>query len=117
MGEVATIVTPDTILRWHRQLIARNGRRPRALAVEASLPKSDSWLCGWRRSIPPGATHGFKGAEGRGPSRRSIDDRAERNHQGLGNRLIERAGRVQAEGRIRRRARLGGLLNYSERAA
>src|SRR4029077_5876960 len=23
LGEVATIVTPDTILRWHRQLIAR----------------------------------------------------------------------------------------------
>jgi histone acetyltransferase (RNA polymerase elongator complex component) len=39
------------------------------------------------------------------------------HHQGLGNRLIERAGRVQAEGRIRRRARLGGLLNYYERAA
>ena len=32
----------------------------------------------------------------------------ERNHQGLGYRLIESAGRVQAEGRIRRRARLGG---------
>ena len=41
----------------------------------------------------------------------------ERNHQGLGNRLIESAGRDQAEGRIRRRARLGGLLNYYERAA
>src|SRR5262245_42585023 len=24
LGQVATIVTPDTILRWHRQLIARN---------------------------------------------------------------------------------------------
>jgi putative transposase len=34
-------------------------------------------------------------------------DHRERNHQ----------GRVQAEGRIRRRARLGGLLNYYERAA
>ena len=40
LGEVATIVTPDTILRWHRQLIAREwtsatkrrGGRPGVLA-------------------------------------------------------------------------------------
>jgi putative transposase len=39
LGEVATIVTPDTILRWHRQFIARKwtytkkrGGRPRVLA-------------------------------------------------------------------------------------
>jgi putative transposase len=42
----------------------------------------------------------------------------ERNHQGLANELIERvsvwAGKI---GRIRRRPRLGGLLNYYARAA
>jgi putative transposase len=40
LGEVATIVTPDTILRWHRELIARKwtyatkrrGGRPGVLA-------------------------------------------------------------------------------------
>ena len=41
----------------------------------------------------------------------------ERNHQGLGNRLIESRGPARVEGRIRRRVRLGGLLNYYERAA
>jgi hypothetical protein len=41
---------------------------------------------------------------------------AERNHQGLGNELI--AGAPPLEGpRIRRRQRLGGLLNYYCRAA
>ena len=42
----------------------------------------------------------------------------ERNHQGQRNELIERVGPpCRFEGRIRRRLRLGGLLNYCERTA
>jgi putative transposase len=41
----------------------------------------------------------------------------ERNHQGLANRLIEGSAPYRRAGRIRRRPRLGGLLNYYERAA
>jgi putative transposase len=41
----------------------------------------------------------------------------ERNHQGLDNRLITRTPVANAVGRVRRRSRLGGLLNYYERAA
>jgi hypothetical protein len=42
----------------------------------------------------------------------------ERYHQGLGNRLIiPMEATVNTEGRIERRARLGGLLNYYYRAA
>ena len=41
----------------------------------------------------------------------------ERNHQGLANELIERASATERVGRIRRRPRLGGLLNYYSRAA
>ena len=41
----------------------------------------------------------------------------ERNHQGLENRLIEESALCRRAGRIRRRPRLGGLLNYYERAA
>ena len=41
----------------------------------------------------------------------------ERNHQGLGNELIDGAPAVEQVGRIRRRQRLGGLLNYYARAA
>lgn len=42
----------------------------------------------------------------------------ERNHQGLANELIEGVSTgPEAFGRIRRRQRLGGLLNYYSRAA
>jgi transposase InsO family protein len=41
---------------------------------------------------------------------------AERNHQGLGNKLIEPGAEVdQATGEVEYRERLGGLLNYSHR--
>ena len=41
----------------------------------------------------------------------------ERNHQGLDNRLIAGTPAGNAAGRVRRRSRLGGLLNYYEPAA
>ena len=41
----------------------------------------------------------------------------ERNHQGLANELIESMVPNRRQGRIRRSPRLGGLLNYYERAA
>ncbi len=41
----------------------------------------------------------------------------ERNHQGLGNELIELRPEQECVGRIQRRSRLGGLLNYYARAA
>jgi transposase InsO family protein len=41
----------------------------------------------------------------------------ERNHQGLENALITGAPATGTIGRIRRRSRLGGVLNYYERAA
>ena len=42
----------------------------------------------------------------------------ERNHQGLGNRLISpEAGHLGNAGLVQRRQRLGGMLNYYYRAA
>jgi putative transposase len=41
----------------------------------------------------------------------------ERNHQGLGNELIEGVGPARSGAAIRRRQRLGGLLSYYYRAA
>jgi putative transposase len=60
---------------------------------------------------------------GPGMMRRALRDYvahypAERNHQGLGNRLIEPAARVVAENpAVVRRSRLGGMLNYYEKCA
>jgi len=43
---------------------------------------------------------------------------AERHHQGLANRLISpEAGHLDHTGEAQRRQRLGGLLNYYDRAA
>ena len=42
---------------------------------------------------------------------------ADRNHQGIGNRLISGPSVSQMTGRVRRRPRLGGLLNFYARAA
>jgi hypothetical protein len=41
----------------------------------------------------------------------------ERNHQGLGNRLILHGNLSIGLGRVQRKLRLGGLLNYYYRAA
>jgi len=41
----------------------------------------------------------------------------ERNHQGLNNRLIAGTPVIDRASRVRRRSRLGGLLNFYERAA
>ena len=41
----------------------------------------------------------------------------ERNHQGLDNRLIASTPMIDTASRVRRRSRLGGLLNFYERAA
>jgi hypothetical protein len=43
---------------------------------------------------------------------------AERNHQGLANRLISpEAGHLGKAGPVQRRQRLGGMLNYYYRTA
>jgi len=40
----------------------------------------------------------------------------ERNHQGIGNELIQSPARADARGPVHHRQRIGGLLNYYYRA-
>jgi hypothetical protein len=95
---VATIVTPDTILRWHRHLIARK------------------WTHAPKRLGRPGVIQEI---------RRLIVRMAEENPTwgytriggALDNELIDGHSPPEPASRIRRRQRLGGLLNYYYRAA
>jgi hypothetical protein len=59
---------------------------------------------------------------GEGHFRRAVAEyvehyHGERNHQGIGNWLISGPSVIQMTGRLPRRSRLGGLLNFYARAA
>jgi transposase InsO family protein len=136
MRQVSRTLTTadDGALRDHRVLICDRDRKwsrgVRRLLGDASIrvvqtpwqaPNANAYAERFVRSIkeecldrmiPIGARH----------FRRAVSEfvahyHHERNHQGLRNRLIDGVPSHRREGRIRRRPRLGGLLNYYERAA
>jgi hypothetical protein len=95
-------VTPQTLLAWHRRLIAK---------------KYDS--SGWRRAVgrPPTKEECLSRMIliGEDSLRRAIaqfreHDYRERNDQGLENRIIEPDFGSDGEGEVQCRERLGGLL-------
>jgi len=86
-------------------------RAPNANAYAERFVRSIKEEC-LNRTIPLGERH----------FRRSLGEfvahyHGERNHQGLDNELIVGVSPRDAEGHVSRRSRLGGLLNYYERAA
>jgi transposase InsO family protein len=86
-------------------------RAPNANAYAERFVRSMKEEC-LNRMIPIGEQH----------FRRAIAEyvehyHQERNHQGLDNRLIAGVPTTDVAGRVHRRSRLGGLLNYYQRAA
>jgi putative transposase len=61
MEELAGIVTPETLLRWHRDLIAKkyDGSVRRWLVDQPALPVCNSSWCGSPRTTQAGAPRGF----------------------------------------------------------
>jgi hypothetical protein len=85
-------------------------RAPNANAYAERFVRSIKEEC-LDRLIPMGKRH-FRCAVAE-----YIEHYRERNHQGLGNALIVGATPSGTAGRVRRRPRLGGLLNFYDRAA
>jgi putative transposase len=86
-------------------------RAPNANAYAKRFVRSIKEEC-LNRRIPLGDRH-FR----RAVAEFVEHDPCERNHQGLGNALIAGHPAMDAAGRVRRRARLGGRLNDYQRAA
>jgi len=50
------LVTPGTLLAWHRRLITANGRTRSGLGRRTLARTSATWCCDWRGRTPPGDT-------------------------------------------------------------
>jgi transposase InsO family protein len=92
-------------------LVITPARAPNANACAERFVRSIKEEC-LDRLIPIGAKH-FRLAV----AEHVEHYHTERNHQGLGNRLIAGRSVIQMASRVRRRPRLGGLLNFYQRAA
>ena len=56
------VVRPDTVLRWHRDMVARrHARRSRPGTPAGRAPRTRfvSWCCGWSARIPGGGIAGY----------------------------------------------------------
>ena len=70
LRQVATIVTPDTILRWHRQLIARKWTfTPKRPGRPRIMQEISSLILRMATENPAWCTRGSRGAEEPGPRR------------------------------------------------
>jgi transposase InsO family protein len=123
--ELTTIVTPDTILRWHRELVAKKWDQSDKRMAVGRPPKSpnlNAFMERWFRSLKSESLDRMI-FFGKRSLERAVTEyvehyHVERNHQGLENELIEPGETTGSEnGTIDYRERLGGLLKYYHRRA
>ena len=60
LRDLATIVTPDTLLRWHRQLVARKSTYPRTRTRGGVLAEIRHLVVRMAEENPTGGTRGFR---------------------------------------------------------
>jgi hypothetical protein len=80
------LVTPGTILRWHRQLVRRRWTYPTDPAAHRSTMRSPRWSYGWRRKPRPGDIAGSRAscsnsATASAPQRSDASSNAIGSHQ------------------------------------
>ena len=130
-----TLTAADTgLLRDHNVLICDRDRKwikdvrqrlgdagVRVVLTHVRAPNANAYAKRFVRSIKeecldwiiPLGEHHFR----RSVAQFVVHYHRERNHQGLKNALIAAPPVLGTAGRVQRRPRLGGLLNYYERAA
>ncbi len=60
LDELETLVTPDTLLAWHRKLIAKWTYTRKGRVDLASRKRLPIWYFAWRGRMSPGATTEYK---------------------------------------------------------
>jgi len=84
--QVATIVTPDTLLRWHRQLVARNWTYTRKQTSRCRvLAEIRLFVARMAKRIRRGATRGFRvpsRISGTRTNQQAVDDKIIRKIRG-----------------------------------
>ena len=97
------------------------GEGVRIVRIPAHAPNCNAYAERFVRSIKEECLHRVV-LLGERHLRRSIEEfvahyHAERNHQGLGNELIRPLNGTDGHGAVRRRPRMGGVLNVYYQAA
>jgi transposase len=140
LAAVATIASPETILRWYRELVAKNydgsqqrrhGRPKTSAEIVALVVRMAKENERWGYTRIMGALKNLGHEIGRNTIKRillenGIDPAPERGRrmswatfikEGLDNDLISPAKATNGVGKVSRRGRLGGLLSFYYREA